>query len=298
MRSTLKNDLGSGNEGRCCDAVLRVIEKRDRGVRSIRSIDTEASPGVEIRCEIAGQLYALEHTTLDPYPDRRADDRRFLEVLQPLAQSLTDGGFLHPQRGYQLHVETHAFKDTPRSRFPDIRSQIQAWVIDNLDGLDPPRRGRAAVRIADPPRLPLKVLLHCYEAFGQMQGRCSIARLAPDNLEALRRERVRATVASKGPKLHAEHVAGSKAILVLEDFDIAISNQVVIGDAIHAELDQSAYDIDEVYLVETHTPPEWTVFLLRRGSERWPTEDENPPMWTFQCNELKDLTATGGRHPP
>jgi hypothetical protein len=45
------------------------MEQREGATRLIRSIDSDATPGVEIRCEVGRHRYALEHTRPDPYPE-------------------------------------------------------------------------------------------------------------------------------------------------------------------------------------------------------------------------------------
>src|SRR5271166_6578287 len=66
--------MSRSNEGRCCDAVLSIIEGMEGGRREILSMDTPHSRGVEVRCKIQGTVYAIEHTLIDPYPDKRRDD--------------------------------------------------------------------------------------------------------------------------------------------------------------------------------------------------------------------------------
>lgn len=283
--------MSTANEGRCCDAVIRIIEQRMNHTRRICSVDTAATPGVDVRSKIGGQIYALEHTTLDPYPGRRADDQRFLAVLEPLENSIEETGLIPSDCRYKLHVDIHAFRQFRKSDFARIRAQLQTWVLENHNQLVPPRVGRAAVLSGGPPDLPVRVLLHCFNASGAMRGKVSLCRLAPENLEDLRQQRLHEALSKKGPKLQAEHDSGSTSVLVLEDFDIALSNEIVIGDAVHGELDESGYCVDEVYLVDTTSTMEWMVLLLKHGDSRWPTESESPPMWPFIPSELSDLTS-------
>lgn len=136
-------------------------------------------------------------------------------------------------------------------------------------------------------------MLRCFEGWPRSRGRVYLQRAAPENLEELRRERMRKVIATKGPKLHAAHASGAKSVLVLEDFDFMISNHVLIAEALFAELDGSKYAIDEIYLIDTHLPAEWWVMLLARGQERWPQDDESPPLWTSRQESLTDLMARG-----
>jgi len=76
--------MGQSNEGCCCDAVLTIIEQELHAPRSILSRDTPASRGIEIRCGIGDAVYALEHTVIDPYPNKRDDDQQFMAVMGEL----------------------------------------------------------------------------------------------------------------------------------------------------------------------------------------------------------------------
>ena len=57
------------NEGKACDAIIRHVETRERASRSaLRSPDAEHHPApVELVFSIGAQLYALEHTGIEPF---------------------------------------------------------------------------------------------------------------------------------------------------------------------------------------------------------------------------------------
>lgn len=269
--------------------MLRIIEQRENSTRRIGSIDTAATPGVEVRCEIGGRQYAIEHTTLDPYPDRRADDRRFLEVMEPLAKELNDGE-LPTDRRYRLFTDIRAFRPFKKRELASIRERLCGWVLANAN-LEPPSRRKAAVIWGYPPELPVRAMLQCCEARGAMTGKLHVGRLAPENLEDLRLERIRATIESKGPKLEAEGRAGAVSVLVLENSEIAISNHILIAECVHRQFDSSGYAVDEIYLVETDWSTEWLVHTLKLGGARWPTDTDNPPIVAFAPAELIEPSA-------
>jgi hypothetical protein len=195
---------------------------------------------------------------------------------------------LPDDRYLKVLVDVHAFRDFKKRELGSIRAKLKSWVLANR-GLQPENSRKAVSKRAGPPELPVRVLLQCFQARGQMRGKVQVARIAPENLEELRRERIRDAISAKGPKLEAEHRLGSVSVLVLEDSDIAISNHIVIADCVHSEVQSREYWIDEIYLVETFWPDEWLVHTLKKGSSIWPTECDNPPRAVFLPDELTDL---------
>jgi hypothetical protein len=60
--------MGAENEGKCLDAVLKVIEGQHRETRKILERDTPTSRGIELLCNVGRQRYAFEHTLIEPFP--------------------------------------------------------------------------------------------------------------------------------------------------------------------------------------------------------------------------------------
>ena len=53
------------NEGRCCDAVLRIFESEHGEQRREVIRDTPTRRGIDISCYIGNQHYAVEHTLIE-----------------------------------------------------------------------------------------------------------------------------------------------------------------------------------------------------------------------------------------
>jgi hypothetical protein len=282
--------MSRSNEGRCCDAVLSILEGGQGGAREILSMDTPQSRGVEIRCRIRGTVYALEHTLVDPYPDKRRDDREFLGVMGELERSLSRSTGLRTDGSYHLYVESHAFRGRRRPQIPLIQEGIRAWVLANAHRLEPPAIGHTQELSAGPPSVPVRVRLQ-FTLWPGWGGLLLTGRMAPPDLPRERRERLSAALLKKGPKLHAEHTACARTVLILEDDDVALSNPIEIGAALHAELAKLNYSIEEVYLVDTKLLDRWQVWRMKQGANLWPTRLENPELWEFPPAQLNDLFA-------
>lgn len=277
------------NEGRCCDAVLRILEVRHGANRHILSIDSYRTPGIEVRCTIGGLQYALEHTTIDPYPDRRLDDQQFLQALSPL-ETLIGSSELPPARHYHLLVDVLAFRRLSQKQRLAVSDALAQWIKASASKLRPPEGVRADVLRAYPPDVPVSVMLQCWRQ-PESSSSLTVGRLAPEDreLELMRRNRVRALLDKKGPKLQVEHDAGARTILIVEDDDIALSNKSLIEAAIREEISRTSYSIDEIYLVEVTARGNWHVYLLNhRQLRKQPTEQ--PDHWEVCPDNLQDVT--------
>jgi hypothetical protein len=75
------------NEGKACDAVIRVIEARQRHQRSnvrLPEKENHVAP-VELVCNIGSQLFAFEHTGIEPFPGQvqmEVDSRRLFDPVR------------------------------------------------------------------------------------------------------------------------------------------------------------------------------------------------------------------------
>jgi hypothetical protein len=57
------------HEGKACDAVIRVLEARERGNRrDVRSREKDGDPApIELTCRIGDRPFAFEHTGIEPF---------------------------------------------------------------------------------------------------------------------------------------------------------------------------------------------------------------------------------------
>lgn len=121
----------------------------------------------------------------------------------------------------------------------------------------------------------------------QLDGSLLVSRIAPENVEILRNDRLKRALAQKCPKLDRYKLEGSRTVLILESRDISLSNHVVIGDSL-ALLMQRRTDVpDEVYLVSTSLH-RWAVWLLSLDGK----PIETPEWQWFDMDELDDVTST------
>ena len=158
-----------------------------------------------------------------------------------------------------------------------------------------PRDFQASVE-ADLPGFPYPVKLSC-DARGlrvrRKEGQLFPARIAPedDELARERTKRVRRTLSDKCPKLNRCRDEGARTVLVLETDDIALSNRLLVRDALAGPLSERADAPDEVYLVETDTN-QWMVYPMRLDG-RTVVDGDPDTMFEFRKDELTDLADVG-----
>jgi hypothetical protein len=91
----------------------------------------------------------------------------------------------------------------------------------------------------------------------------------------------------KLPKLQACKDAGVRTILVLENGDMALSNHWAIYEAAKAALAGRADRPDEVWLVDTTIPKEWTAWCLIRDGKASRTTRPPTAIGTSTRSSLK-----------
>ena len=204
------------NEGRCCDAVLRILEAQHGAPRVMLSRDTQANRGIEVTCDIGGQHYALEHTLIEPFSDNQRDDIALSRVFDSAFEAgLAD--LLKPGLAYTVTVNVYAFLELSGKQLAAARAALLAWARQALPRLPEPPRGQSTkeTRIhADQPTAPVRVTLACHHS-PEMGGRLLPGRFAPQDLESLRHTRLHKALEDKGPKLHAARVGNTRTVLLI-----------------------------------------------------------------------------------
>src|SRR4051812_712174 len=78
------------NEGRACDAVIKVLENSIGCSRtSVRFPERDGEgPPVEVEFMLGDQRYSIEHTTLETFSGQTRSGNQFQELVEGLAESL------------------------------------------------------------------------------------------------------------------------------------------------------------------------------------------------------------------
>ena len=288
----------SDNEGKACDAVLRLLEERTGKVRADVSHPEKdgIGPPVELRLKLGTQSYAFEHTQIEAFAGQIHTGEEFGQFIRPVIDELS--GTLPKPGVYHLYFPNNTRLGVKADQREKIRSDFIEWVREHAKRLhennpEKPTRGRNPRGFdeeyrAKPPGFPYEVTLQ-REAHWSLSSRHDgvllPARYAPENVEALRAARLQQALERKCPKLQRCKEDGARTILILEDGDISLSNHVLFQNGLASLLEKRAGLPDEIYLVETAVD-RWAVRLMKCDESCFPDED-----WTkFDSAELTDIT--------
>lgn len=279
------------NEGRCCDAVLRILEAEHGEQRTKVVRDTPTQRGIEVTCYIGSQHYAIEHTLIEPFPDNQRDDILFGGVFDAEFEAgLAD--LLKPNLAYTITVEVYAFNSFSKKQLASARAALLAWARGAVFRLqEPPReQGRTETRIhAEPPETPVRVTLACHHS-SAIGGRLFPQRFSPQDLESLRDARLLKALEDKGPKLNAARVGDTRTVLIVENFDIAITNEGIVSEAFDRLCAQVQYAPDDIYLVDSRNGATFLVTQVRRAGQACLLVGKGPgENWEYAADELEDI---------
>lgn len=271
--------MARNNEGMVCDAVVRVLE----GITGQERSDTEhpnpsGGPGdVDLLFKLGADQYALEHTRIEAFPNQIQQDIHFSKFISPVLDQLKCD---IPKPGiYNLMFPLDARFNVGVEKLEALRSKLTRWVQEmayemheehplRLSKEVNPReiRQRATGR---PEGFPFDVTLtrsvHWADS-GVHDGVLKPSRIAPGDVEDLRRERIQTAIDKKRSKLARRKSDGARAILALENNDISLSNHALVGERLAELLPDRPRWLDELFYIDTTTSSTWTVY-------RWDWEE-------------------------
>ena len=294
----------STNEGKACDAVLRLLERRSCEPRAdLRFPDRDrVGPPVELRARLGAQEYAIEHTRIEPFPGQIRTGKQFSQLVAPVQEAVS--GTLPGPAYYELLFPLDPSLNEPSHRLVEHVETLVHWVRKEAGPLY--MRSRAALAserspryfrestTGTPPGFPYPVTLCCSLGIapaGHRWGGLSCARIAPgdDRLECLRAKRLRQALCDKCPKLDRCRDEGARTVLVLESDDIALTDQSSVRALLPDLLAKRSDVPDEIYLVVTQVDS-WLVYPMKVGDEVLFSE-EVPIFDVFEKKDLVDLTS-------
>ena len=286
------------NEGKACDAVIRLLEDRAGQTRAdVAHPEKDGTgPPVELRLRLGTQSYAIEHTRIEAFAGQIGAEVRFQQIVRPVIDALS--GTLPKPGVYYLHFPTNARLRVKANDLPRLQSDFIEWVREHAERLhnknpEQPTRERAPHGFqeqcqAQPPGFSYEVILRRvahWSISSVHEGILLPSLVAPGDVEALRPHRLRQALADKCPKLQRCKEKGDRTVLVLEDGDMSLSNYALIGDALASLLEERSDLPDEIYLVETAANP-WAVRLMKYEENYTPEAG-----WTeFEEATLTDIT--------
>jgi hypothetical protein len=127
---------------------------------------------------------------------------------------------------------------------------------------------------------------HCSQGLG---GRLIAQRFAPPALEQLRKERLYKALDDKSPKLHAAKRSGTRTVLVLENNDIALTNESVVSEMTKDLSCTVQYMPDDIFLVGTYTTGHFYVTQVRKDGRACLLMGDDVRPWEFNTDALTGI---------
>jgi len=248
-------DMGQRyKEGKAIDAVLREIEARVGATRlnDGRSPDDLNDPDPERRvdyvCTIGSQIYAFEHTGIEPFDRQIEMEENNERLFNPVIGRFDYRGddeyweFMHP---------VDAADGLSGGKVKKVQGSLIKWIDANARTLPVVRFGdRRPYGAENESRADLPFRFSLYRSTlprCALSGRIRRAPCVKGDLEKARLARLQRTCQKKFGKLdNWKRNDGACSILVLEENDMSLTNHQVVADAMDEALAGRADAPDEI----------------------------------------------------
>jgi len=279
------------NEGKACDAILRDIEARTGAKRRDLFFPekTHSVGPIELVCAVGAQLYAFEHTRIEPFAGHIQLEAEAKRHFHPITGRVASQ--LPADSRFEIHVPAGAMLGLSDRAARPIQDALVQWILATAPNLSTARPGHYDLPIEKVtlPGVPFAVSLHRWPREG-FPFPFVIQHSVIGDVEAGRRDRLQTAYNRKIPKLQQWKTAGARTILILEEDDIFLTNHFNVADAL-AQVETSRTDRpDEVYLLSVFTSM-WLITRLRlddRTLYDLPVDDR---FWETQPSALLNLTG-------
>lgn len=288
------------HETEICRGIIHLLERRE-GARHrdlvIRDKGSKTPPEarVEMTFLLNNQLYAIEHTLIEPFDGFIAHQNRAADLFTPLEKTISDALIPMLADGVviELHLPHDALTELKPTELRKVQSVLKEWVCHNAMSLTPKRYGdyRGSSLKARPDGVAFTVSLHRFDLAPTRMPRFQIMHLAPNSIES-RATRLERACAKKFPKLNAwKQSDKARTILVFEDNDIQLTNDSIVAET-YLPIALARNDRpDETYLVSTCHEP-WCVWRMLIGDRSYFDflGKHHPPF--FEISSTGDLLSS------
>ena len=124
------------NEGKACDAVVRLLELRSGAARrDIRRPERDhVGPPVDLRLRLGNQEHALEHTLVEPFENHIKTGVVFREIIAYIRANT--GDVLPGTPYYELHVPIDVRLPNRKAERQEALSNLVDWLIAGARTMD------------------------------------------------------------------------------------------------------------------------------------------------------------------
>jgi hypothetical protein len=284
-------------ERETCEGIIRYLERREGATRCDvqvrdRGNHTPADARVEMTFRLGKQLYAIEHTGIEPFDGFMEHQNRASTLFTPLEADIAAAlrTLLTPGVVIEMHIPIDAFMS---KKMPEVRA-LQAALTAHVRLTAPtlPARRYADYRgtlvTSQPAGVPFSVSLIRFDGFGNLPGRFQLKHLASGSAGS-RAARLQRACDDKFPKLAMwKRSDNARTILVLEDNDVQLTNQSIVAETFLPIAKSHADVPDETYMVATCNSPWYAWPILVGGQSYFDLSAINHPIH-FEMNEQGHL---------
>ncbi len=269
------------NEGKVCDAVVRVLEKWTGETRAdVRHPDKGGSgPPVDMRLKLGTQEYAIEHTRIESYQNQIGTDVVVDRIIRHFRKNIP-----HPFPSpayYELQFPTDVSFPKGKAKRDRALENLVGWVLANEQILRDRNPGRIlpvhpymandSIKGAPPGfdcefnllRWPIAQFIR------KRPGTLSFRFIHPNDIESPRMGRLQQAFSRKCPKLQACKTEGARTVLALESSYSDLMSFDFRDNLLPSLLTVCTNAPDEIFLLETYTDL-WQVWLIKRDEGHWP----------------------------
>ena len=273
------------NEGKAIDAVLRRIEVRENASRLSDGHspddrqDPDAGRRVDYVCTIGTQLYAFEHTGIEPFENQVALEEHnkllFAPVIACFDNRSSDAEY------WELHHPVEAPVGLRGGKIKEVQEALISWIHTNVAALPLIRYGDRypySAHRESASHVPFRFSLYRWSLHdlkgSPLSGRFWRSAVVTGNVETARQARLERACDDKFSKLARWRHEGARTVLVMEENDLSLTNHELVAKAMaHAESGRSDVP-DEIFLVSTIRPNPWWVTCLRRKGKTYYDDGE------------------------
>lgn len=279
------------NEGKACDAVLRDIEARAGATRRdlIFPEKTHSVGPVELVCTVGTQRFAFEHTRIEPFAGHIQLEAEAKRHFEPITTRVA--AQLPAESRFELEIPVGAMLGLNDRAARPIQDALVHWILATAPGLPAAFPGRRIMPIqkVTPTGVPFAVTLDRWPR-EDFPFPFVIRHRVEGDVESGRFQRLENAYQKKIKKLQPWKADGAKAILILEEDDIFLTNHFNVADALAKVEASRAGRPDEVYLLSVFSSM-WLIARLRIGDQTLYDLPIDDRFWEVQPSRLIDVTG-------
>jgi hypothetical protein len=280
------------NEGKCCDAIVRLLERREGVTRDPNKMTTNAKAGnssqnVELRLTLGSQDFAIEHTRIMGFNDT-AVHRQFVEIRERIKTEALNA------RG--IYILCLDMSSVPRglSRDEAGLQALERWAHQAAAELDSlsrtmPHKEQRLEKAGTPWGAQAKVKLVRESWSSQSVGVLDVRQVLQASASTDLHQKVVKAIEDKFPKLQSHKDTGASSILILEMLGSNINHHSIL-DQLPGILRLRTDLPDEIFIIDSLTS-KWFVIPVKQG-DHYP---EFPGQEAIKLNpsELADILKSG-----